>query len=59
MLKGNDKGIQLSIKQYLEKRREEYEKEIEILLAKKYEGSIKTEKEWNEELSSFFKRHIV
>ena len=59
MLKGNDKGIQLSIKQYLEKRSGEYEKEIEILLARKYEGSIKTEKEWNEELSSFFKRNIV
>lgn len=59
MLKGNDKGIQLSIKQYLEKRRGEYEKEIEILLARKYEGSIKTEKEWNAELELFFKRHIV
>lgn len=59
MLKGNDKGVQVSIKQYLEKRQGGYEKEVEMLLTKKYEGNIKTSKEWDTELESFFNRHIM
>lgn|GEM_PF-6542818 len=59
MLKGNDKGVNLSIRQYLNKRRGEYEKEVEILLTRKYEGNIKTIKEWDTELESFFNRHIM